>query len=136
MASIVINLDFSVDDLKGVAVKSEELSFTTLREYIQKVTSEGYDATVYCVDLYAKLALPFVCIIMSLLGIGIALRSNVNDGVVLGVAYGIGASFLYWIVMSFCMSLGYGGMLPPFLAAWSANFIFIALGGILLINAE
>jgi lipopolysaccharide export system permease protein len=136
MASIVINLDFSVDDLKGVAVKSEELNFTTLREYIQKVESEGYDATVYRVDLYAKLALPFVCIIMSLLGIGIALRSNISDGVVLGVAYGIGASFLYWIVMSFCISLGYGGMLPPFLAAWIANFIFITLGGILLINAE
>lgn len=136
MVSTVINLDLSVDDLKGVAVKSEELNFTTLREYIQKVESEGYDATVYRVDLSAKLALPFVCVIMSLIGIGIALRSNVSDGVVLGVAYGIGASFLYWIIMSFCMSLGYGGLLPPFLAAWIANFIFITFGGILLINAE
>ncbi|MGD9211888.1 MAG: LPS export ABC transporter permease LptG [Desulfobacteraceae bacterium] len=134
--SKTVNLDFSVDDLARVAVKSEELNFQSLWKYIQKVESEGYDATLYRVDLHAKLAMPFVCVIMPLLGIGIALRGNRNEGVAVGVAYGIGASFLYWILMSFCMSLGYGDMLPPFVAAWIANFIFITLGGILLINAE
>lgn len=134
--SKTINLDFSVEDLTRVAVKSEELNYQSLRQYIQKVESEGYDATLYRVDLHAKLAMPFVCIIMPLLGIGIALRSNVNDGVAVGVAYGIGACFLYWIAMSFCMSLGYGDMLPPLIAAWIANFIFTTIGGILLINAE
>lgn len=132
----MINLDFSVEDLKRVAAKSEELNFTSLRKYIHKIESEGYDATVYRVDLHAKLALPFVCIIMSLLGVGIALRGNLSDGVAVGVAYGIGAGFLYWVMMSFCMSLGYGGMLPPIIAAWISNLIFITLGGILLINAE
>ena len=136
MNNLLINMDFSVDDLKGMAIKSEELNFRTLREYIQKVESEGYDATSYRVDLHAKIALPFVCVIMSLIGIGIALRSNLNDGVAVGVAYGLAASFLYWVIMSFCMSLGYGGMLPPILAAWIANLIFITLGGILLLNAE
>lgn len=132
----LVNLDFSIDDLKRVAVKSEELNFTALMKYIRKVESEGYDATLYRVDLHAKLALPFVCAIMSLLGIGIALRNNLNEGVALGVAYGIGATFFYWISMSFCVSLGYGAILPPLLAAWTANLIFISLGGILLINAE
>ncbi len=132
----LINLDFSVDDLVRVAVKSEELSYTSLKEYIRKEESKGHDATAYRVDLHAKVAMPFVCVIMSILGVGIALRSNIADGVTVGVAYGIGLSFLYWISMSFCMSLGYGGMLPPLLAAWIANFIFFILGGVLLINAE
>lgn len=136
VATKVINLDFSMDDLKRVAVKSEELNYAALKEYIQKEESKGYDATTYRVDLHAKLAMPFVCIIMSILGIGIALRNNLHDGVAVGVAYGIGLSFLYWTMMSFCMSLGYGGMLPPLLAAWIANFIFLILGGILLLNAE
>lgn len=136
LKSKTINLDFSVEDLKRLAAKSEELNFTSLNKYIQKVESEGYDATVYRVDLHGKLAFPFVCVIMSILGIGIALRGNLTDGVAVGVAYGIGLSFLYWIMMSFCTSLGYGGLLPPFLAAWITNFIFMTLGGILLINAE
>ena len=134
--SKTINLDFSVEDLTRVAVKSEEFNFQALRQYIQKVESEGYDATIYRVDLHTKLAMPFICVIMPILGIGIALRSNLSDGVALGVAYGIGISFLYWVMMSFCISLGYGNLLPPFVAAWIANLVFMTLGGILLINAE
>ena len=44
--------------------------------------------------------------------------------------------FLFWIAHSFCMSLGYGGMLPPIFAAWVANFIFTCFAVFNLINVE
>lgn len=124
------------EDMGRVAKKSEEMSFAELREYVKKVEAEGYDATGYRVDLYAKIAFPFVCIVMCLAGAGVALRGKIKDGLPVGITYGIGIAFLYWIFYSFCVSLGYGEVLPPVIAVWTANFVFICFGVFLLLNVE
>lgn len=130
-------LDLSPGDLKTVARKSEEMSMWELYRQIQRVESDGYDATRYRVDLYAKSAFPFVCIIMILLGTGLSVKGKVRGGAIsLSVAYGIGIAFFYWVFHSFCLSLGYGEMLPPFVAAWITNLIYLGISAITLINAE
>ena len=48
----------------------------------------------------------------------------------------LGIAFLYWVFFSFCLSLGYGELLPPFIAAWAANLIFSSIALVLLLNAE
>jgi lipopolysaccharide export system permease protein len=50
--------------------------------------------------------------------------------------FGMVAVFLYWIAQGFCTSLGYGGVLPPFIAAWIANFIFTCLAVVNFLNAD
>ena len=52
------------------------------------------------------------------------------------IALGIGTAFLYWIFYSFCLSLGYGEMLPPAIAAWTANLVFLCFSLITLQYAE
>jgi lipopolysaccharide export system permease protein len=131
-----VMLNFKPEDLKRVVKKSEEMSFAELKEYIRKVESEGYDATLYRVDYQAKMALPFVCIIMSLIGVGIGIQGRLKEGLPMSVTYGIGIAFCYWVVFSFCVSLGYGGMLPPAVAAWAGNLVFLCFGSILVLNAE
>ncbi len=133
---LAVDLDIVPEDLARVAKKSEEMGFAELYRYIRKVEAEGYDAVKYRTDLHAKFAFPLVCVIMSLAGIGIAVRGNLKDSLPISVAYGIGLAFLYWVFSSFCMSLGYGEMLPPWIAAWMANFLFLCFCGFLLLNAE
>jgi len=132
----VVQLDFLPEDLQRVIKKSEEMNFVELQRYIRKVEAEGYDATAYRVDLYAKIAFPFVCIIMCFLGTGIAAKGKIGEGLPAAVAYGMVITFLYWVFYSFCMSLGYGEMLPPYVAAWIANFVFLCIGAYLLLSAE
>ena len=129
-------LEFFPDDLKHVAKKSEEMNYTELKELILKVEAEGYDATAYKVDLNSKIAFPLVCVIMCLIGTGIALKGQVREGLPAAIAYWIGIAFLYWIFFSFCISLGYGEMLPPFVAAWVANLVFLCFGIFTLLGAE
>jgi len=50
-----------------VAKKSEEMNFKELYAHIRRIESEGYDATAQRVDLYAKFAFPFVCLLLSIL---------------------------------------------------------------------
>ena len=71
-----------------------------------------------------------------LIGLGVATRNQAKDGVAVSIAFGLILAFFYWTLYSFCMSLGYGEKLPPFIAAWSANLVFICFGGYLMLNSE
>ena len=132
----VEKIDFLPEDLQRVAKKSEEMSYKELLFYIQEVEAEGYDATPYRVDLHGKFALPVACLIICLIGVGITVRKISRHGFAVNIALGVLVIFLYWIIHSFCMSLGYGGMLPPVIAAWMSNFIFACLAAFSLLNAE
>jgi lipopolysaccharide export system permease protein len=125
-------LDLAPEDLEKVVKKSEEMNLFELSDYIRKIREEGYDPTPYQVDWHAKVAFPAVCLVMTILGPAIALRKQRQEGIALGIAYGIALCFFYWIVHAFFLSLGHSGLLPPIAAAWTANLLF-ALPGIALL---
>ncbi len=131
---MALDLGITLDDLQEVVKPTEEMSFSQLRESIGRIEAEGYDTTAYRVDLYGKTAFPFVCLILACMGVGIAGSGKVRDGLASSVTYGIGVAFLYWTFYSFTMSLGYGGVLPPAVAAWLANCVFSILALILVLN--
>ena len=120
------------DDLKKVVKQSEEMSLMELSSYIRDIEEEGYDAKPYQVDWHAKLAFPAVCLVMTILGPAIALRNPRQEGIAMGIAYGIAICFCYWIIHAFCLSLGHSGLLPPIVAAWAANILFAVPGTALL----
>ncbi len=123
-----IPLTFKPDDLETVVKKSEEMSFSELRKYVKKVKEEGYDATTYEVDLNGKIAFPFICIIMVLAGAATGMRSFAKENLPVTIALGVVIAFMYWIMYGFCISLGYGSILPPFISAWITNFFFFCTG--------
>ena len=124
------------EDFERAAKKSEEMNVLDLWDYIHTVENEGYDATLYRVDWHAKIAFPFVCIILCLLALGIGVKQRFKDSLFIIIALGIGVAFLYWALNSFCLSLGYGGVLPPIVAAWVTNSVFLCAGVIAILNPE
>ena len=129
-------LDFVPEDLKRAAKKSEEMNVFEIASYIDAVESEGYDATPYRVDFHAKFALPIASILFGMLGTAIALKRGQLLNLAVAVAVGLGFVFLFWVVYSFCLSLGYGGIIPAPVAAWIANVIFACVGVFGLLNIE
>lgn len=131
-----LQIGISPENLETVVKKSEEMGLVELSAYVRRIESEGYDATRYRVDLHAKTAFPLICFILAFVSAGIAGRKGIRDGIPVGVAFGIGVAFLYWIFYSLCISLGYGGMIPPVLAAWTANLLFSCVAVITLMNVD
>lgn len=129
---LVLELDLELSDFQQVSPEPEATSFLSLYRYIQRVERAGYEATGFRVDFYGKTALPFACLIVAVMGAAIALRSKAKDAMVTGFAYGLVLAFAYWIVYSFSLSMGYGGLLPPLLAAWTANLLY-GTGTVLLL---
>ena len=131
-----VTLAIKPEDLEEVSKKSNEMSFFELKEYVRKVEYEGYDATTYKVDLNAKIAFPFICIIMVLTGAATGMRSFVKENIPMAIAIGVVIAFMYWIMYGFSLSLGYGTVLPPIISAWAANLFFLCFGILYLINTE
>ena len=95
----MLALDLKPDDLIRMAQKSNEMSYTQLRRYVEKVTAEGYDATTYKVDMYGKLAFPFICVIMALTGAATGMRGFVKNNLPVGIA--VGVVFCFFVLVCF-----------------------------------
>lgn len=132
----IIHIPESPDDFKVVEKTTDEMSYAELKEYVKKVEAEGYDATKYSVDMHAKLAFPFACIIMPLFGIPFALKTGRERGIIRGIGISIIISFGYWVILSVTLSLGHNGTLPAIVSAWVANFIFLMVGIYMLLNVR
>lgn len=129
-----IELNKRPEDFQTVALKTDQSTTAELQHYIQRLESDGFDATRYQVDLRAKEALSFANVIMILLGIPFALKDSRSGGIAWGVAISLGVALLYWIVFSMGLSLGRLMIFPPWMAAWSANFLFLIIGAYLFLN--
>jgi lipopolysaccharide export system permease protein len=114
--------------------ESEEMGYWEYKEYTQKIRDDGYDPTPYLTDLHAKISFPFVAVVMSFLGIPFALRIGRSGNVAVGITTSMAIGFFYWLFFSFSLSLGKGGLLPPLVAAWSANIIFGAIAILILLQ--
>ncbi len=134
--TMTVDIDLNPEDLSQATKRSDEMGLAELGRYIEKVEREGYGAVRYRVDYHSKIAAPFVCLFLSVLGTAIALRGKLREGVSVSITYGLGIAFLYWIFNSFCLSLGYAEMMPPVVSAWVANFVFICVAGFLMLNAN
>ena len=129
-------IDLAPEDLAAVVKRSDEMGLVELGQYIEKVEREGYTATRYRVDYQSKIATPFVYLFLSLLGVAIALRGKLREGISVSITIGLGIAFLYWIFNSFCLSLGYAERMPPWVAAWLANLVFFCTAAILLLRTD
>lgn len=130
------NLGIMPSDLKRVIKDSEEMTLKELYLYVKKVESEGYDAGNYKADMYAKTAWPFTCLFMTLMGASIVLARQKKDAIATNFAMGIVVAFLFWFFNSFCLSLGYAGMIPSVFSAWLANILLLSICCIVLLSAE
>ncbi len=133
---LVMELDIKPEDLVEVVKKPDEMTYRELKQLMIRVENDGYDVTRYRVDLHGKIAFPFICLIMAITGAAVGMRARVRENLPLGIGFAVVIAFSYWVVYGFGMSLGYGNILPPVIAAWAANFIFLCLGVIFLINVE
>jgi lipopolysaccharide export system permease protein len=90
----------------------------------------------YLVQLYSKLSFPLVHVIMALVAIPFALASPRSGGRAVGIGVAIIIAVGYWVVHSVALALAQADLLPPALAAWTANIVFAGIGAALYLSAQ
>ena len=132
--TLLINLNMKPDELRKIDLEPDNMTYSNLASYVQRLESGGYNPGRYKVSLYGKISFPFVNFIMALIGIAFGLRSNRAIGIAKSIGVSVVIGFFYWVVHSIGMSLGYASVVPPLLAAWMGNIIFLAIGGYLYLT--
>ncbi|HYB99327.1 MAG TPA: LPS export ABC transporter permease LptG [Candidatus Limnocylindrales bacterium] len=124
------------DNLAARKRRSEEFSFRQLREQIAQLQARGLGADEFLVDLHHKLAWPFAGLVVTLMGLPLALRSGPRSGVASSLGLGLVIGFAYWILTGLALSAGRTGAMSPVVAAWIANAVFGVIAAFLYIGRD
>jgi lipopolysaccharide export system permease protein len=125
-----------IDDFTQVQKAPEAMSFAELRDFVDRLQESGRQVGKYLVQLYSKLSFPLVNLIMALVAIPFALMAPRDGGRAVGIGIAVVVGTGYWLVHSMAMAFAQADLLPPLLAAWSANIVFAGLGAALFLNAR
>ena len=133
---LTLRMPEHIEDFTNVQKSPSIMSFRELRAYVTKLQETGHQAGKYIVELYSKLSFPLIHLIMALVAIPFALISPRSGGRALGIAIAIVISVGYWLVHYMALAFAKADLLPPFLAAWTANVVFFGLGAALFLRSR
>ena len=105
----------------------EEMNYRELGEFIESIARSGGDVRKLVVERTLKIAFPVASFIVVLFGLALGMSTG-RSGPTMGVGIALGTVLLYLISVRIAQAMGAGGVLPPQLAAWLPDFLFLAIG--------
>jgi LPS export ABC transporter permease LptF/LPS export ABC transporter permease LptG len=130
-----LHLDETISEFTEIQKRPAAMNYRELREYLTRLEAAGFQIHRYLVDMYGKLSSPVRSLVMILLAIPFALQSP-RGGRLYGVALAIGLMVAYIVVDFSARAFARADLLPPLLAAWTANLVFLGIGGSLFLRAR
>jgi lipopolysaccharide export system permease protein len=130
-----IELEESFADFTQIQKPVSAMSYLELRDYVDRLQAAGFQVKKYLVDLHSKLSSPLKNLIMVLVAIPFALQSP-RGGRLFGVGLAIAIMAAYTVIHYVALALSRADLLPPLLAAWTANITFLGIGASLFLRAR
>jgi len=118
-------LNISPIDFQRRDTEKSSMDFTELNTYIEEKRLRGEtNINSYLLEKYQRTAFPFSTFILTLIGVSLASRKS-KGGTGIKIGIGLLISFMYIFLMRITEQFSVKGGLPPFIAAWIPNFIFL-----------
>ncbi|MDR7420602.1 MAG: LptF/LptG family permease [Armatimonadota bacterium] len=111
----------------------EEMTVRELRSQIDLFRA-GLSPRV-ALEYHRKFAIPVASVVFALVAAPVSLLAA-RGGRFVGVGASIALLFAYYVVMSVARALGFAGVLPPALSAWTPNLVFVAAGVLLVVRVD
>ena len=124
-----------IDDFIRIQKPVTSMSYRELKDYVAQLEGAGFQVRKYLVELYSKLSFPLVNLVMVLVAIPFALQSP-RGGRLFGIGLAIAIMAGYLVVHYVALAFARADLLPPLLAAWTANIIFLGIGVSHLLRAR
>ena len=118
-------LRLSPEQLQRSTRRPGDMSAHELWSYIRQGEAIDSQLAQLWVMFHLKTAVPWACVIMAVLGasFGASRRGRSGGGVGFGISVVI--VFAYYVVMSLCRAFGEAGAIPPIIAGWGPNAVFL-----------
>ncbi len=127
-----IRSEIKIRSLSSVkAAKEIQLSVSEILDYLHlHPVLTPRDRALLHTQLQGRLAAPWTSLVVVLIAIPFGATFG-RRNVFVGVASSIFIVFAYFVLLKLGLALGTGGYVPPWLAAWSPNFVFAGVGLVL-----
>ena len=122
-----INLNFTPMDLMQTHIKPEEMNYWELKNFVNKLKKFSIQDPKWAVNMNFKAAFAFSSFLMILFGISLSIRKP-RTNIAIGIGMSIITIFIYYSAMTIGRSLGFKGILSPFLSVWIPNILFLVTG--------
>jgi lipopolysaccharide export system permease protein len=123
--SLFIPLSFKPQDIKKDEYTKDKLTTPELARFIALQQQRGSDSiNDLLVEQYHRTATPVSVVLLSFIGVSVASR-KVRGGMGFHLAMGIIAAVIFIFIDRFSTMFSTKGSLPPMLAAWLPNIIFL-----------
>lgn len=109
--------------------QQETMTSPQLREYIQKQKQRGFaNIKEFEVEYHRRIAMSFAAFILTAIGLSLSSR-KVKGGMGLHLGIGLALSFSYILFQTISATFAISGNMPPALAVWVPNilYLFIAI---------
>ncbi len=113
----------------------EEMGYAELGRYIDALERSGAKTGKLRVEQQLKLAFPFTCFIIVLFGVPLA-NSSRKGGASLSIGIALATTIVFLTLIRVAQAMGASGTLPPPVAAWLANGIFLVAGLVLYARVQ
>ena len=130
-----LTLNMSPSDVAKSTQKPDQMTIPELLEYIKINEKSGMNVSKFWMLFHLRLSVPWACMVLALVGAALGSRPQRSSSSV-GLGLSVIIVFVYYVILSLTQSLGDAGYLPPVVAAWIANIIFIIIGAVLCRNAN
>lgn len=122
-----LNLSVAPNDVGSTEVDPDEMSLRELSETINNAEMQGNDAGYLRMVFHLRIAVPWASVVLVMVGASVGSRPQRSSSS-MGLGLSVVIVFIYYVIMSFCQSLGQAGFMPPIIAAWTPNAVFLAVG--------
>lgn len=127
----VTTLQETPEELLARPKEPEEMRYEEMARFMETVRRSGGDTRKLEVELLQKISLPLAILVIILFGAPLSTSSQRG-----GAAYGVGVSLaitmIYLLLFRVGTAVGASGAVPPVVAAWAPNALFL-IGGIYLL---
>ncbi|MDO5563125.1 MAG: LptF/LptG family permease [Synergistaceae bacterium] len=130
-----LTLNMDPDQVSNASQKPDQMTIPELFNAIKLDERSGSNTAKLWMIFHLRLSVPWACMVLALVGAALGSRPQRSSSSV-GLGLSVIIVFVYYVILSFTQSLGDAGYLPPVIAAWIANVIFLVIGLLLCRNAN
>lgn len=117
----------SPSDLLAQPKSEDEMGYVELREYIEALERSGSNTGRLRVQLMMRFSFPFACLIIVLFGAPLA-TSTARGGASMSIGVALVTMIVMLGMLRLAEAMGAAGLVPPPIAPWIPNFLFLGAG--------
>jgi lipopolysaccharide export system permease protein len=125
----------SPEELLAEPKQPEEMGYVEMSKFIDAIQRSGGDIRKMRVERAQKIALPLALLVIVLFGAPLSTTSR-RGGAAYGVGISLAVTLIYLMLFKVGTAIGSSGAIPPLVAAWGPNVLFLVAGIVLMFKVR